>query len=82
MLTPTHSIIAAIRAILDRHNSLEEGAGGVYEKCEQALGTEADQVAARLQNTPPVKVKRYNDSVIVLESARNALRRTGYDFDF
>jgi hypothetical protein len=44
VLTPTHSIIAAIRAILDRHNPLEEGAGGVYEKCEQALGAEADQV--------------------------------------
>ena len=82
VLTPTHSIIAAIRAILDRHNPLEEGAGGVYEKCEQALGAEADQIAARLQNTPPVKVKTYNDSVVALESARNALRRAGCDLDF
>ena len=56
VLTPTHSIIAAIRAILDRHNPLEEGAGGVYEKCEQALGPEADQIAARLQNTPSVNI--------------------------
>ena len=82
VLTPTHSIIAAIRTILDRHNPLEEGAGGVYEKCEQALGPEADQIAARLQNTPPVKVKRYNDSVVALESARNALQRAGYELDF
>ena len=82
VLTPTHSIIAAIRAILNRHNPLEERAGGVYEKCEQALGAEADQIAARLQNTPPVKVKRYNDSVIALESARNALGRAGYELDF
>lgn len=81
VLTPTHSIIAAIRTILDRHNSLEEGAGGVYEKCEQALGPEADQVAASLQNTPPVRVNRYNDSVIAIESARNALRRAGYDLN-
>ena len=82
VLTPTHSIVAAIRTILDRHNPLEEGAGGVYEKCEQALGAEADQVAARLQNTPPVKVKRYNDSVTAVESARNALQRAGYELDF
>ena len=35
-LTPSHRY--------GGENPLEEGAGGVYEKCEQALGAEADQV--------------------------------------
>ena len=38
VLTPTHSIIAAIRAILDRHNPLEEGAGGIIREMRASIG--------------------------------------------
>jgi hypothetical protein len=34
--TPTDSIITAISTVLDRHNPLEEGSGGVYEQCTPA----------------------------------------------
>src|SRR3569832_422883 len=37
--SPTPKIIAAVRAILEEHNRLEEDpCGGLYEQCEQALG--------------------------------------------
>jgi len=38
VLTPTHSIIAAIRAILDRHNPLEEGDGGIIREMRASIG--------------------------------------------
>ena len=44
--TPTPAIIAALRTILAAHNALEEGAGGVYERCEQLAGAEADALLA------------------------------------
>jgi len=79
--TPTDSIIVAIRIVLDRHNPLEDGPGGVYEQCERLLGPDADQVLVRLQNAPPVAVARHVDNSTALESARNALRRAGYKLE-
>ena len=38
VLTPTHSIIAAIRAILNRHNPLEERAGGIIREMRASIG--------------------------------------------
>jgi len=52
--TPTSAIIAAIKTILDGHNPLEEGPGGVYEECERLLGTGADEIVLRLQSAPRV----------------------------
>src|SRR5919108_358828 len=38
--TLTPAIVAAMRTVLAAHNALEEGPGGVYERCEQLAGTE------------------------------------------
>ena len=77
--TPTSAIIAAIKTILDGHNPLEEGPGGVYEECERLLGTGADEIVLRLQSAPRVAMAPHVDNFTALESARNALRRAGYD---
>jgi hemerythrin HHE cation binding domain-containing protein len=82
VLTPTHSITAAIRFILAAHNPLEEGRGGVYEACEQLAGSEAAKILDRLQSAPNVKMAPYADSPVAIESARQALRRAGYDLKF
>jgi hypothetical protein len=79
--TPTDAIVKAIRTVLDRHNPIEEGAGGVYEQCEQLLDLDADQILVRLQNAPPVAAASHVDNFTALESARNALRRAGYNID-
>ena len=52
--TPTSAIIALIKTVLDGHNPLEEGPGGVYEECERLLGTGADEIVLRLQSAPRV----------------------------
>jgi hypothetical protein len=82
VLTPTKSIIGAIRAILSAHNPLEEGPDGVYTQCEQLMGAEADHILVRLQNAPAVKMAAYMDNRIATESARQALHRAGFDLKF
>ena len=81
VLTPTHRVITAIKSVLDRHNPLEEGPGGVYEECERLFGPDTDAIAARLRNTPPVAVAKYVDNAIALESARHNLRKAGFSME-
>jgi hypothetical protein len=77
--TPTPSIIAALESILTAHNAIEEGSDGLYALCEQLVGTEAAALLARLQVVPEVPVAPYNNSPRVIEAARRALARAGYD---
>ena len=81
VLTPTNSIIAAIRTILAAHNPLEEGADGVYEECEQLAGSEVDEILVRLQSTPAVRMAAHVDNPVAMESARLALQRAGYNLE-
>lgn len=77
--TPTTSIIAAIRAVLEAHNSIEEGPGGVYELCEELAGAKADQILDALRNAPDVRVNPHNDGPKVIEATRRALEKAGYN---
>ena len=79
--SPTPRVIAAIRTILKLHNPIEEDPGGMYEACEEPAGTETDQIFRQLQEAPEVKVLPHVDSPFVLEAARRALKRAGYDFE-
>jgi Hemerythrin HHE cation binding domain len=79
--TPTPAIIAAIRTVLVAHNALEEGPGGVYERCEQLAGAEADALLAQLQAAPAVPVAPYSDGPQVMRVVRRALERAGYDIE-
>jgi hypothetical protein len=76
--TPTAAIIVALRRILEAHNVLEEGAGGVYEGCEQLVGTEAEALLAQLRAAPAVPVAPYSDGPQVMDAVRRALVRAGY----
>jgi hypothetical protein len=82
VMTPTRPIVAAIRSILQSHNLLEEGPEGVYVQCEQLMGRKADELLGRLQSARPVAMAPYVDSPIAVASARDALRRAGYDLEF
>jgi hypothetical protein len=82
VMTPTSSIVAAIQAILDAHNPKEEGTDGIYAECENLPGFDSEQILTRLQNAPTVAMAGYVDSSIAIESARNSLRRAGYDPHF
>jgi hypothetical protein len=82
VLTPTESIVAAIRSILESHNPLEEGPDGVYAACEHLDGFDTDAVLTRLQTAPPVAMAAYTDNPTAIASARNALLRAGFDLNF
>ena len=78
---PTGRVVAAIRGILKLHNPIEEDQGGLYDQCEELVGSDADEVFTRLQKFPEVKVLPHVDSDFVMEAARRALARAGYEFE-
>ena len=77
--SPTASIVAAIRAVLKFHNPIEEDPGGVYDQCETLVGAEAVSILNELKNYREVKVLPHVDSPFVMEAARRAIARAGYD---
>jgi hypothetical protein len=79
--TPTPAILAAIRTVLVAYNALEEGPGGVYERCEQLARAEAEALLAQLRAAPEVLVAPYADGPQVMHVVRRALARAGYDLE-
>jgi hypothetical protein len=79
--TPTPAIITAIRTVLAAHNALEEGPGGVYERCEQLAGAEVDALLAQVQAAPEVPVAPYADGPQVMGVVCRARARAGYDIE-
>ena len=59
--SPTPAIVAALRALLGRHNPLEEGPGGLYAACDGLAGNEAIEVVERLRAQPSVPLAKYHD---------------------
>jgi hypothetical protein len=76
---PTSAILAALRAILTRHNEIEEGPGGVYETCAHFVGDELHRLAAEIRAAPAVRTSPLVDDARALTAARRALARAGYD---
>jgi len=79
MLAPSGSTFAAVRAVLDVHNRLEEAAGGAYEQCEELLGSELDELLVQCEAAPQVSVSPWVDSPKVVAAAKRVLLRAGYD---
>jgi len=78
---PAPEILAAIRAILSSHNPLEEGEGGLYETCERLLGDEIEPLLERLRKFPYPPLKPHASGPGIMDAARQALARAGYDWD-
>lgn len=79
--SPTPAIIATLRRILGAHNAVEEGAGGVYDVCEQLLGAGGGALLAQLRAAPEVPVHTHVDGPRIMDAARRALARAGYSLD-
>ena len=79
--SPTACVVAAIRAILKAHNPIEEEPGGVYETCEELAGAEADEILRQLREARDVKALPHVDNPFVMEAARRAVARAGYDLE-
>ena len=79
MPPPTVAIIATICAVIEVHNRIEEGPGGLYETCDELAGSEAGQLLAKLQAAPELAVLPCSDSPAVMSAVQRALERAGYD---
>jgi hypothetical protein len=69
------------RTLSQGHNAVEEGPGGVYERCEQLAGAEADALLAQLHAAPEVPVAPYSEGPQVMSVVCRALARAGYDIE-
>ena len=65
--SPTHALLATIQDLLEQHNPLEEGPGGLYDACEQLAGAEVAAVLARMHAIPPVRAAQHVDEPRVHE---------------
>ncbi len=79
MPDPTPAIIRAVRAIIAAHNPVEEGPGGVYDICETLAADEAGDLLRRIRQAPEVPTNRNMTTDKVMEAARRAIARAGYD---
>ena len=61
--SPSAPLVAELRALLARHNPLEEGPGGLYAACDALAGTEteADAIVEQLRAQPVVPLAKYYD---------------------
>ncbi|HEY1266734.1 MAG TPA: hemerythrin domain-containing protein [Candidatus Binatia bacterium] len=78
---PTNAIVAAIRAILERHNPIEEEDEGIYDQAERAAGPDLGEILSQLEKYPDVKVLPHVDNDFVRNAARRAVKRAGYDLE-
>lgn len=59
--SPTPQIVLALRELLARHNSLEEGAGGLYAICDELAVDEWAALLVQLRDLPRVPVAPHYD---------------------
>ena len=78
---PSAQIIKALRAILEKHNKLEEAQGGLYDLCERLIDEEADKVMKMVESVQDVPVLQYRVDSTVMGALRRALERAGYNLD-
>jgi len=71
--TPDLELLEELRALLARHEPLEEGEGGVYDECERLLGAKVDELAARARAYPVVPLARAFDGQHTVRTAQQAL---------
>lgn len=78
---PTRGTIGAIRAILAKHNELEENQGGLYEIIERLSREELNTLLKKARSAPEVRVLPHNSGPHVLDATQRALARAGYNLN-
>lgn len=70
---PDLALAGEIATILAVHDDREECAGGVYERCERALGDASFELTERARAVPPVRASAYLDRAGLRRTASEAL---------
>lgn len=78
---PTPEVLKVVTCILEQHDILEEKEGGMYEACEKLTQDETDQILEVLKKVTPVPVLPFNEAAYVIDVAKRAVARAGFDFD-
>ena len=78
---PIPLVLSALKAILTKHNELEEQSGGLYEVCEQLTENELDRLMKQLAEVAEVSTNPLQEPSKVLDATRRALSRAGYNLD-
>jgi hypothetical protein len=78
--TPSQEVIRELRVILEPHNVVEEGPGGLYETCETLLADRADEILEKVRAYPEVKVAPHYDGPEVFRRAKDALEMSARQF--
>jgi hypothetical protein len=76
---PSPTIIRALRSILDGHDALEEMNGGLYDRCEELVAEQREELLERLHTAPEVPVSHHVEDAEVMESVRRILARARYE---
>ncbi len=79
MPIPTPAIVRALKTVLAAHNPIEEGADGVYEQCQKLAASELEELARKILAAPEVPTTPNATTPRIIEAARRALIRAGYD---
>lgn len=74
--TPTPEIVHTIRRILEKHNRMEEEAGGLYAACDELLAAEMAEIVAKLRAAPEVPVAPHFDGPRVQAHIQSLLDMT------
>ncbi len=78
---PSTKIVKALRGILSNHNRAEEVQGGLYDLCERLAGEQLDDLMKKVEDLPEVPVLPHKSGPNILEAAKRALERAGYNLD-
>lgn len=78
---PTTELIKILKYILDKHDLAEEEPGGMYDVCELLTKDQTREILRELAKTTSVPVHPPNTLPIVMEAAKRALARAGYNYD-
>jgi hypothetical protein len=76
--TPTGAVVRTLRALLERHNALEEGPDRLYAECDRLLGADASALVEKMAAYPEPSTNPHNDDPEVLPAVRRALERAGH----
>ena len=63
--SPSAAICAKLRAVLQRHNPLEEGSQGLYAACDALAGADGAEVVNRLEAQPAVPMAPHYDGPLL-----------------
>jgi len=78
---PTPAILKTMKRILDGHNVLEEGAEGLYDICDRLAVDKAEEIVSRLRGAREVRTAPHVDGPHVMEAAKRAVERAGYELE-